>query len=899
MTRLHDKARKALAVLALAAGMLNIPAVPAFASGGWKANDDDMLLLDIRSKKYRIGDGVRGYRTPSGVCVDFADIIMSFDLPVRLDKKSRRATGWLFEEARTFTLDRELNQVQIVNRSEKLTASVLRDTPEGWCVDVKALGRWLDVELKPDLSNALLVVSADRKLPFELAEERKKRAGRIRSAQRIDLSNYPQARDPYRFFRMPSVDVVATASIQNDKTVGRNSDLGYDIFASGELAGASFDARLSSNSSGAPESLRMRAYRTDHKGQLLGPLKATHFALGDVSTISTPLGVQTTAGRGAFITNRPLERSDNFDQTTFRGELPAGWDAELYRNDQLIGYTQGSGNGRYEFLEVPLLFGQNRFEIVLYGPQGQVRRDVRRIPVGFDSIPPQETYYWAAVQDAGRDLVNLGNPTQLDYFGWRASFGVERGINARTSLAASYSTSRFRGIRRHYLEGSVRRALGPALLEVAAASDLKSGYAMKSQLIAQIGSTNISAEGILLGGGYQSERYDLNLRRQLGFSVDHSFKVGSRQIPVHVEALHKKRLNGDSQLELSSRLSFNLDRLTASAEMTWRTRTVASGSDPPDQLEAGLRLSGRLGGIRLRGEARFGLVGDEKGFQNSRITAEKRIDDSTEWRVQAGYDAASSRGIFGVGLTRRFDKFALTGQIEAGSDGSLAAGLNLAFSLGPDPRGGIRVTSEKLASSGQALAIVWHDRNGDGIRQADEPVEKDVELTAGLTGQGLPTDENGQTMIDDLQPFKPVLIGIDSSTLPDPFIQPATSGVVITPRPGVPFTLELPLVSAGEIAGTLKREDGKILSGVDIELYDKAGRLVKTTRSEYDGYFLFESVPYGSYGMRIAPLSANIVGVDPSIDKTASLDGDNPTAEVGVVVARHAKRIASQSSAGK
>src|SRR3546814_18132484 len=62
---------------------------------------------------------------------------------------------------------------------------------------------------------------------------------------------------------------------------------------------------------------------------------------------------------------------DAFDKTTFRGDLPAGWDAELYRNGQLLAFTSPNGDGRYEFIAVPLQYGSNRFEIVLYGPQGQ------------------------------------------------------------------------------------------------------------------------------------------------------------------------------------------------------------------------------------------------------------------------------------------------------------------------------------------------------------------------------------------------------------------------------------------------------------------------------------------------------------------------------------------------
>ena len=895
MLNIQNKARKALAILALAAGTLSVPAAPAYADTGWKANEEDALLLDIRSTSYRIGDGVRGYSTPGGVCIDLADTIMSLDLPIRLDKKSRRATGWLFDEARTFTLDREQNRVQIVNKTEAITPTMVYDTPEGWCVETKALARWLNVDLNVDLSNALLVIKSETKLPFELAEERKQRAGKVRPrAQEFDLSKYPQAKDPYRFFRVPSVDVVATANTRKDAVNGNSVNFRYEAFASGELAGASFDARLASDSKGLPETLRLRAYRTDPDGRLLGPLQATHFALGDVSTPSTSLGAQSSAGRGAFVTNRPLERSDNFDKTTFRGELPAGWDAELYRNDQLIGYTQGTGDGRYEFLEIALLFGQNRFEVVLYGPQGQVRRDVRLIPVGLDSIPPRETYYWAAVQDGGRDLINLENPAQLDNIGWRGGFGLERGLDARTSISASLTSATFRNQRQHYAEASVRRSLGPALVELAAASNLRSGYALNGKALAQIGQTNINFEGVLLGGGYESERYNLNLQHQARLSVDHSIKIGGSFVPIHLEAGHERNVDGSKKIQLASRLSMNLGQITASAETVWIARKSASGSDPPDQFETGLRLSGRVGGIRLRGEARFALAGPEKGFRNSRITAEGRLSERSEWRAQFGYDATTSRSVFGAGMTRKFDKFALTGQVEVGSDGSLAAGLNLAFSVGPKPGGGgLHFSSEKLATSGQALAIVWHDKNADGIRQADEPAEMDVELTAGLSGKGDPTDEKGISLIGNLQPFKPILIGIDSSSLPDPFVQPATSGVVVTPRPGVPFVIELPLVSAGEIAGTLKREDDRILSGVDLELIDKSGLAIKTTRSEYDGYFLFQGVPYGKYSIRIAALSANIVGVRPEIDKLAELNAGNPTAEIGVVIARHAPKIAA------
>lgn len=886
--------RGLLALILVTAALLAAVA-PAFAQGGWKANDDDQLLLDVRVGRYRVGDGVRGYQTDSGVCVDFADLIIAFDLPVRLDKKSRRATGWLFEESRTFTLDREAATVQIMNKNLALAASDIRDTPEGWCIDSKLLGRWLNVTLVADLSDALLVVKADRKLPFELAEERKERAAKVRPAASFDLRSLPQAKDAYRFWRTPSVDVVASGGFTREAQGPTKANIRYDIFTSGEIAGASFDARLSSGEKGGPESFRVRAYRTSAAGDLLGPFNATHFGVGDVNLPASFVGSQSTSGRGAFVTNRPLSRPDNFDRTSFRGELPDGWDAELYRNDQLIGYFQSRGDGRYEFLDVPLLYGQNRLEVVLYGPQGQIRRDVRMIPVGANSIPPRETYYWAGLQDAGRDLFNFGNSDAQPYNGLRGGFGIERGLDARTSIGASAISSVYEGRRDSYAEAMIRRALGPTLIEVAGAANIDGGTALRAQMLGQFGQAMVGAQSLWLFGGFRSEQYLPGLRAEHMLSVDHSLKIGSRSIPYGVSATYRAWQNGNSALEAKARLSFNIKNINVSTDLIWERMKFAFGTDPPQKFDALLRLSGRVGGLRLRGEARFGLIGDT-GFSESRITGEWRAGDKANWRAELGYDARNKRGRASLGYTRHFDSFALTGQLLGATDGAVAAQISLAFSMGPNPHGrGLHITSEKLASSGQAVVLVYQDLNADGIRQPNEPLEKAVEITAGLSGRGKPTDARGQTVIGGLEPYVPILIGIDAGSLPDPFVQPANSGMVVTPRPGIPIIVELPLVSAGEISGYLVKEGGKAMNGVDLELIDAAGRVVKTTRAEYDGFFLFESVPYGRYRLRVGAVAANIVGVQPEIGVAAALDRASPTVDLGQIILRPAQRIAASN----
>ena len=863
----------------------------AAATPSWTANQDDALLFDVRLGQYRLGDGVRGYQTGSTSCVDLADMIIALDLPVRLDKKLRRATGWIFEEQRTFTIDRDAGTVHTINKIQKLGADDIFDTPEGWCVASDRLSSWLGITLDIDQANALLIIKSNDKLPVERALERRNRAAKIRNIADFDLKTLPQAAAPFKGIRMPAIDAVfAFGGLrQNQRLGGSHLNASYELYAAGEVGPVAYNARLASNRRGVPNSLRVQAYRTDPESHLLGPLKATHVAVGDVSGVSTALVAQSSAGRGAFITNRPVERREAFDRTDFRGELPNGWDAELYRNGQLLAFSSNRGDGRYEFLDVALLYGQNAFEVVLYGPQGQIRRERRTVPVGLDSIPPRKTFYSAAIDDDGRDLIGFGQQGQFSRTGLRGSFGLERGLNAKTSVSAYAHSLRFEnGIRRNFAEVALRRAVGPTLLEISGATSGSKGSAVRAQLLGELKGTFINAETINARGGFRSDRVQQDVTGLHTLSVDHIFTIGERSLPLHTEARYTTRSNGNVSFDAAARVSTSVGRIAVTGQLDWRSEKRRFGPAEPGVMNASILANGRFKGLRLRGEARYRLSGGSR-FEGASLVGEWGAggDDRyrNDWRAEIGYDQPLRRARIGLGYIRRFEKLSLTASVEGASDGAVAAGLNLAFSLGPDPRGGTRITADRIATQGQAVARVFRDRNGDGHWQPGEPEEKDVQLTAGRAPVSRLTSGDGQVIIDSLEPFQPVLIGVDASSLPDPYVQPSTQGVVVTPRPGIAIRIELPLASAGEIDGTLVREGGTALEGVDLELIDVEGRAVRRARSDFDGFFLFEGVAYGRYTVRILAASAAAVRVDPALPQIGVVDEKSPIAHFGVVAA--------------
>lgn len=879
MNRRFPPLAKAAALLAAAFGVW--AGAPARAEA-WSPDPESQLLLELRSGGYRLGEPLRGYQTPKGVCVDFADLIQALDLPVRLDKKSRRATGWLFAEDQRLIIDREANTVQNMNGARGIAAGAISDTPEGWCMDLAALSAWMGVRFTPDLANLAVRLESDRKLPFLEAIERRSRAARLRAPAlaEFDLARLPQAQTPYRNWRTPSVDVQVQGQWNNQ--TGFTTQ--YEALAAGAALGMSFTARLAGNDGPVPDSLRLRLFRNDPDGGLLGPLRATQVALGDVETLRGGLTGQAAYGRGAFISNQPLARGARFGVTSLRGTLPAGWDAELYRNGELRAFQADRGDGRYQFDDVELLFGDNDFEVVLYGPQGQVKHERSAMPVGQENVSPGQTHYWAGVLDAARDLVDLTRTFTNPRTGWRWGVGVERGIDRRTTFGIEYQGLMLTGRRRHYLEATLRRGVGPMLVELAGARQLGGGSALRADALGRIGPVRYDAQVLWVQGDFESELVTAQQRREYSLRLNSTLRLGDWRLPVEAAARQTLARDGTKVNETLIRGAFHLRRVTLTAELLRRSASGPALGVATGDLGTKLNLIGNtaLAGLRLRGTARFGLSGPKHGFEAAQLVAEKGLGGSSTLRGGYEYDATAGRREWMLGYVRQFRHFALRAEGRSDSTGRKSLGLTLGFSLGPDPvDGGWRVSRDRLAEDGQASVEVFRDDNGDGYRQPGEAAVEGVTVEAGFRHTDRATNQAGRAVIDGLMPYVPVLVSIDSGTLPDPLLQPKGRGMVVVPRPGVAARIVLPLAPTGEIEAVLLGPDGEPRAGVPVELVDAGGRAVMTAPSDFDGYLLFDSVPYGAYRLRVAAGSAAALGVQADLGGALVLDRDNASLRLG------------------
>jgi hypothetical protein len=96
--------------------------------------------------------------------------------------------------------------------------------------------------------------------------------------------------------------------------------------------------------------------------------------------------------------------------------------------------------------------------------------------------------------------------------------------------------------------------------------------------------------------------------------------------------------------------------------------------------------------------------------------------------------------------------------------------------------------------------------------------------------------------------------------------------------------VDLPIVGAGEVVGTLCDSSGSPLEGVDMELVDRSGLAIASTRSDFDGFFSFESVAYGQYQLRLTKLSASVINASADLGISADINNGTPSVRLGRVL---------------
>ena len=233
------------------------------------------------------------------------------------------------------------------------------------------------------------------------------RAKHLKKPAAFPLEGLPTVKLAYRMWRAPALDFIVGAGASYHAGSGLRVDRRASVRAAGELARMSYDFQRRQPRPWRHPRRALQGLSLRSRWRLLGPLDATHFAVGDVSGPTNRL-IAGGSGRGAEVTNRPLFNPASFDRTRFEGDLPPGWEAELYRNGQLVAFAKSDAPPsatRSRTSTWPMATTASKS--APSDRRGKQRSRVELLNVGQQHVPPGTTYYYAGINQPGSDLLGF------------------------------------------------------------------------------------------------------------------------------------------------------------------------------------------------------------------------------------------------------------------------------------------------------------------------------------------------------------------------------------------------------------------------------------------------------------------------------------------------------------
>ncbi len=834
-----------------------------------RLNDDAMMLYEVQLDQLMLTDSIATYATPAGPLIPVGELTRLLDADITVSTARGTITGLVGQARRQVLVDLGAGTVQADNGITYLSRADWAVSPGEIYASAALIERILPVRVSADQRGLRMQLRALEPFPVQARLERLGRTGALDDGS-VPTSAALQIETPYRALTAPAFDVALTSALS---TRAPQFARRYDIRAAGDVLFAGFEGYLASDDLGAPAAARAMFERRDPDG-MFGPLGVTRASLGDVFTPSLAMGPRSWGGRGLSFTTAPLSLASTFDRIDLRGNLPVGYDVELYVNDVLRAGQPAPVQGRYEFLGVPLIRGTNTIRLVTYGLHGERTEEVRVINVGGGQLPKgQLTFEFGATQQ-DTDLIDLRNDA-LAINGQargrlRVTASLAYGLTRGLTMSGGFSSYSPGGkVQRQMLSAGLRTSLWGMATQLDAAHDSTGGNGAGLNIAGRVLGIGMIARHSEYRGGFIDETVPAGgdgrpLARYSDLTADlsaHAF--GLPGVPMAVSMQRSEFASGDVDTRGTLRTSSILGPAVISAGLDYSRlslRNVATSSRLMGNLAASTFAAARW---RLRANADFTLSPVTQ-LRSLGLSADRAIGNRAALRMglshsfEAGHDYAAQAS---ATLRLPFGDLSLDGAYETQRK-DWSVGLSFAFGLLFDPlRGNYAMTRSGVASSGSLALKAFVDANGNDLFDTGEEPVAGVRINSGL--DLAVTNARGELLVLALGQGVPsrVLVDIDGVELS--YVSPAASAIEMLPRPGRTARVMYPLKPEGEVFVRLQVQRGNAAVGVaalKVRAVAEGGAVVAKA-TEYDGTVSFEQLAPGSYRVELDETQAMRLGM--------------------------------------
>lgn len=833
-----------------AASLAALPVSPAEGQLPLRRGDDpNLLLLEVRLDEHVLAEAISSYQVGRETFLPLGEVARLLTLAIRAQPEQGTAEGFVLSEARGFSLNVAQARLRLADQTQGFDPALVRLQRDDIYVASTLLSRWLPLDLEVDLSSLTLRVQPRERLPLQERLERE-RLGARASARTggYEDPGYPRLDMPYRLLGVPFIDQTLGLGLRSDNG-SRQTSANYTAYLTGDLLGMESAFFVSSTKDKPTPDVRFTLARHDPDAGLLGPLHARSLMFGSGVSLPSVANIASSSpsgkGLGLSLSNRPITQPTSFDRHTLRGDLPPGWDVELYFNEALVGFQTSRADGRYSFDDQLLVYGPNEFRLVFHGPLGQQRVERQSFLLDQSSTPPGAFYYNLAQH---RDGTGLSRSVAQFEWGMNKYLTATGGFVRLPGLADSNSADG-----QLYTNLGLRAFWQSFIVSSDFFSSPDGGWLNESGLKTRIGSVAMSYSHTQLHE-FSSELFLPTtdpLRTRDKVRLDGAIPAGFLpRLPLTLELQREQFQSGSTNLALTGRVAAYVNRTSVANQLTWQTsggNTSASGA---------LQLSRRVGDIGLSGQLGYSLKPETK-LDTVALSGDKRLGEAYLLNLGLVRSVSSHETLYTAGLNKSLGRYGLGLSASYSSRGVFAVGLQLFIAMGREPRQAQwRFDALPKADGGAASVRVFLDDNGNGVMDPGEEPITNVAMTVNGSRAPVRTDAAGIAWLDRLPISQQVDIAVDTQTLEDPYWVPQRKGVRLVPRPGRVAELDFPVILTSEIDGTVylvEKTTRRGMGDVVIELLDLDRRVVSAIKSSSDGYYIVPAVAQGRYHLRVAP----------------------------------------------
>jgi hypothetical protein len=626
------------------AGLSVEPSSELFDTTGDPINDNDLLLVELVLDRLSITDSLGIYATPQGLYIPIGELARLLDADLNPQLGERRIVGTIGQARRSIVADIPNGILRVDGQTLLLLPGDMVMGANDIFVRPALLEKLLPIRLRFDEAGLRMELTALEPLPIQSRLDRLKRLRGLQPDGSAGRDDVYKVRTQPAFVSLPSFDVSLEAGAQ-ERTP--KYPYRYDVRAGGDLLFSNFQGYLGSDSKGRPSTARVLIERRDPSGHALGPLGLTRFSAGDVFTPALALGVRSLAGRGVTFSTAPLNQTSTFGRIDLRGELPLGYDVELYVNDVLRSGQSTPVQGRYEFRDVPLTRGVNIIRIVAYGPRGERTEQIRVVNVGGGQLEKGQFTVDFGVAQQERTVINLdrgeqGMITSPGVGDLRVAVNIAYGLSESATLAGGFARYSPTGLaERSVVTAGLRTSIRGVATQIDAAADEKGGTAAAVALAGQFGDFSTVVRHSEYRKGFVDETIPRGgdgraLARSSEVNLDWALRPTTKlSVPISMRLSRDQYVNGDISLNGLLRASAALGGVYASAGFDFERFDPAVGK--PNNRVSGVLSASSFAAFQwqLRASLDYGIV-PRAELRAFALTADRDLSESTALRVGLG-----------------------------------------------------------------------------------------------------------------------------------------------------------------------------------------------------------------------------------------------------------------------